>query len=109
MDYALCSLSLYDGIIPFSDLRIPRHTAPNDDWFYSHPIIKFDGTQLTEALLNICQRSKHLFNGQELQLIRYFHGFYSTSFIQLLEDTVDLSCIKKLRCIGHEVPSTFFF
>lgn len=108
MDYALCSLALYDGTIPFSDRHVPHHTAPNDDWFYSHPVIKFDGTQFIEALLNNCQRSKHLFNGQELQLIGHFRGFYSSSSIQLLEGTVDLSCIRKLRCIGHEVTSTFF-
>jgi hypothetical protein len=105
----LFSLSCYDGQMLLSNLRVPDHTAPDNDWFYSYPIIYFDSSQLTQTLtfVNQWHDPEHLFNGQELQLTGNFDQSYASSLIQFIEKRVDLSCIKKLLYTDPLLMSIF--
>lgn len=95
--YILCSLSCYNSDLPLSNFRLPDHTAPNNDWFYSYSVINFDAHYLTETFVNYRQVPKRLFHGREMQLKGNFQHFYASSIIQLIAERVDLSCIRKFQ------------
>lgn len=94
---ALCSLSFYNSNFSFDNNHLPDHTAPNNDWFYSCPIIDFHTCDSTWFSGNDSQASKPLFQPREIHFKNVFNQCQISSLIEFFTQRVDLSCIRKFQ------------
>lgn len=103
----LCSLSCYGSDLCLSDMRVPEHTAPTNDWFYSNSVVKFDAFYLTESSVNNCQVPEHQFHAQKIVLEGNFEPFDTSAMIQYIAARVDLSCIRRFESYNPTLTKKF--